>query len=195
MRESLKEVDESVKLLLPSIATQRHRLGNRKRVKLGLPPEPLVLFRGDRILLADSRETVLAQLPEDRIIIFGPPGTRDFVHLVKHIHIDGTFSIRPSIRRRTQPARRRELPDTLDEALVEQETEEEDEGGGRRPRFSQVYVVMAILQNEDGTRRFATPLLHALLTRKDDDTYERLWRMIKGVISISPSITAVTNCL
>jgi hypothetical protein len=86
-----------------------------------------------KILLGDSREMFANDDPTQRILIFGPPSASQFVHLIQHIHVDGTFSIRPKLtRKRPRPVtvqRRRRLTavSTLEEALEGDEEEEQEE--------------------------------------------------------------------
>jgi hypothetical protein len=76
----------------------------------------------DKILLADSRELYPGEDPSTRIIIFGPPRTRNYLHLVKHIYCDGTFDLRPRVGRKRR--RQRILPDSLEEALAPEDEED-----------------------------------------------------------------------
>jgi hypothetical protein len=135
----------------------------------------------EKILLADSSRIFLGEDPATRILIFGLPSSRGFVRLVRHIYIDGTFSMVPIFRHQNQTIARRVLPETLEEALLPDDLDEEEEPmeSPDRAKFSQLYVVLAE-RDWNGTK-FVFPILHALLPRKDGDTYTKLWRMIKMV--------------
>jgi len=114
-----------------------------------------------------------------RIIIFGLPSAADYIHRVKHIYIDGTFAITPVFRRAGGRNSTRRLPDTLEEALADEEDGERDEQQQRRVKFSQLYVVLA--ERNESDRVFVTPILHALLPNKQTATYDKLWRMIRTI--------------
>lgn len=110
------------------------------------------------------------------------------MHKVEHIYMDGTFSLTPVLRRPGNGSSAgRRLPDTLEEALDEEEdVDEEQQRATRRSKFSQVYVILAERKERD--RVFVTPILHALLPDKTTATYEKLWRMVRSVFpTLNPS--------
>jgi hypothetical protein len=134
----------------------RCRLNKRREKKLRLPPEPKDMAfeipeqlkylrhgtdREKKILLADSMERNPREDPRSRILMFGDPDAKEWTHLSKHLYIDGTFNVRPKFPTQTRKCRR-QLPDTLEEALEGDEEENEEEEVHRaRPKFAEVRIL------------------------------------------------------